>query len=72
MISINFDDIALNQQITEIEITKEHYIYETCLPVGYRNKICRVCSNQSLIAIVTPSSDFLDPEIVCLTCGWQN
>jgi len=72
MISIDFNNTVLNQEITKTEITKEHYIHEICLPVGYRNKICRVCSNQSLIAIVTPSSDFLDPEIVCLTCGWQN
>ncbi|MGH9822387.1 MAG: hypothetical protein ACREDR_03935, partial [Blastocatellia bacterium] len=43
----------------------------TSLPTGWREARCPSCGSRELAgAIITPTADDLDPNILCQNCQW--
>lgn len=43
----------------------------TCLPIGLQEAICPKCGSMKLSgALITPTADEQDPNIICCDCGY--
>jgi hypothetical protein len=49
--------------------TVDCILLSTSLPVGWQDRKCPNCSGDVLrAALITPSADEQDPDIICTTC----
>lgn len=52
-----------NQSPGSIQLTSS-------LPVGWQDRHCPICSGEVLrAALITPSADEQDPDVICTSCG---